>query len=152
MPEPRATHPPTAGSGVAVIRVRKIDHLVLRSGQVPEMVRFYRDVLGCRVERELPPATGLTQLRAGDALIDIVAVDSELGRAGGGPPTTSENNLDHFCLRIEDIGEDELRAWLESRGVECGAFQTRYGADGFGPSIYIRDPDGNTVELRGAGP
>jgi glyoxylase I family protein len=135
-----------------MIRVRKIDHLVLRSSQVPEMVRFYRDVLGCRVERELPPETGLTQLRAGDALIDIVAVESELGRAGGGPPTGSENNLDHFCLRIEDIGEDELRTWLESRGVHCGEFQRRYGAEGFGLSIYIQDPDGNTVELRGAAP
>jgi len=131
-----------------MIRIRKLDHLVLRSAQVPAMVRFYCEVLGCRVERELPPATGLTQLRAGDALIDIVAADSELGRAGGGPPTTTENNLDHFCLQLEAIGQDELRAWLSSHGIDSGDFQTRYGADGFGPSIYIRDPDGNTVELR----
>ena len=66
-----------------MIRVAGIDHLVLRSANVPAMVRFYEGVLGCRVERSLPPQTGLTQLRAGDALIDIVAVDSALGRAGG---------------------------------------------------------------------
>jgi glyoxylase I family protein len=135
-----------------MIRIRKVDHLVLRSEQVPAMVRFYCDVLGCRVERELPRAMGLTQLRAGDALIDIVAADSELGRAGGGPPTATENNLDHFCLQLEAIGQDELRAWLSSHGVESGDFQTRYGADGFGPSVYIRDPDGNTVELRISAP
>jgi len=135
-----------------MIRICKVDHLVLRSDNVAAMVRFYCDVLGCRVERELPPATGLTQLRAGDALIDIVAADSELGRAGGGPPTATENNLDHFCLQLEAVGQDDLRAWLASHGVDSGDFQTRYGADGFGPSIYIRDPDGNTVELRIAAP
>jgi glyoxylase I family protein len=139
-------------TGKIMIRIGKIDHLVLRSNDLAEMVRFYCQVLGCRVERELPPATGLTQLRAGDALIDIVAVDSELGRAGGGPPTRTENNLDHFCLELEAIGQDELRAWLDSHGVDSGDFQTRYGAGGFGPSLYIHDPDGNTVELRIAAP
>lgn len=131
-----------------MIEVRKIDHLVLRTENVAEMVRFYEDVLGCRVERTLPEETGLTQLRAGDALIDIVAVDSELGRAGGGAPGRKGNNLDHFCLELRDVGQSELRDWLLSRGVDCGEFETRYGAGGFGPSIYIKDPDGNTVELR----
>jgi len=135
-----------------MIRVRKIDHLVLRSDNVVEMVRFYREVLGCEVERELPRETGLTQLRAGDALIDIVAIDSELGRAGGGPPGRSGNNLDHFCLELENVSEGELRDWLEAHGLDCGPFQTRYGAGGFGHSIYIHDPDGNTVELRPAIP
>jgi catechol 2,3-dioxygenase-like lactoylglutathione lyase family enzyme len=133
-----------------MIRVRKIDHLVLRSDNVAELVRFYREVLGCEVERELPPKTGLTQLRAGDALIDIVAVDSELGRAGGGPPGRDGNNLDHFCLELENVSEGELREWLQSHGLNCGPFQTRYGAGGFGHSIYISDPDGNTIELRPA--
>ena len=131
-----------------MIRVRTIDHIVLRTRHVPEMVQFYSDVLGCTVERTLPPETGLTQLRAGESLIDIVDVDSELGRAGGGPPGATENNLDHFCLQLEEIGEKELRSWLESKGVEAGSFETRYGAEGFGPSVYISDPDGNTIELR----
>jgi catechol 2,3-dioxygenase-like lactoylglutathione lyase family enzyme len=135
-----------------VIRVRKIDHLVLRTDRVADMVRFYREVLGCPVERQTAPETGLTQLRAGDALIDIVAVDSELGRAGGGPPSRTENNVDHFCLQIEDMSPADLRAWLEARGVACGEFESRYGAQGFGPSIYIQDPDGNTIELRPLNP
>jgi catechol 2,3-dioxygenase-like lactoylglutathione lyase family enzyme len=133
-----------------MIRIARIDHLVLRSANVPAMVRFYEGVLGCRVERSLPPETGLTQLRAGDALIDIVAVDSALGRAGGGPPGRTANNLDHFCLQLEQLSQHELRGWLESHGVACGEFETRYGAAGFGPSVYIADPDGNIVELRGA--
>jgi len=133
-----------------MIRIRKLDHIVLRTANMPAMVAFYESVLGCRVERRLPPASGLVQLRAGDALVDLVAVDSELGRAGGGPPCPTGNNLDHFCLELEAITQDELRAWLASHGIEAGDFQTRYGATGFGPSIYIQDPDGNTIELRGA--
>ena len=133
-----------------MIRIQAIDHLVLRTENVAEMVRFYGEVLGCPVERSLPPEAGLTQLRAGNALIDIVAVDSELGRAGGGPPGPDGNNLDHFCLQLAPVSQHDLRGWLESHGVSCGEFQTRYGATGFGPSVYIQDPDGNTVELRGA--
>ena len=131
-----------------MIRVRLIDHIVLRTDRVESMVQFYSQVLGCKVERTLPPETGLTQLRAGKSLIDIVAVDSQLGREGGGPPTAKDNNLDHFCLQIEPIKENDLRDWLKSQGIESGEFEARYGAEGFGPSVYIDDPDGNTVELR----
>lgn len=131
-----------------VIRIRNIDHVVLRTTRVDTLVRFYCDVLGCSLERTLPPDVGLYQLRAGDALIDIVDVDSELGRAGGGPPRDDGRNLDHLCLYIDSVGDDALRGWLESHGVEAGEFERRYGATGFGPSLYIEDPDGNTVELK----
>lgn len=131
-----------------MIRVLAIDHVVLRTTDVDRLVGFYSDVLGCRVERTLPADTGLTQLRAGDALIDIVDVNSELGRRGGRAPGEEGHNLDHFCLRIGPADEDELIAWLKARGIEAGPMETRYGADGFGPSLYLEDPDGNVVELR----
>jgi catechol 2,3-dioxygenase-like lactoylglutathione lyase family enzyme len=131
-----------------MIRVCLIDHIVLRTGHVETMVQFYSTVLGCRVERTMDAEIGLTQLRAGNSLIDIVAVDSELGRAGGGPPSRSENNLDHFCLQIEPIQESDLLDWLKAHRVDGGKFETRYGAEGFGSSVYINDPDGNVVELR----
>jgi len=131
-----------------MIKVRMIDHIVLRTENLEAMLHFYTRVLGCPVERRLPASVGLTQLRAGLSLIDLVDVDSELGRAGGPPPSGTEKNVDHFCLQIEPIGEQELRAWLESNGVEAGDFQVRYGAEAFGSSVYVRDPDGNIVELR----
>ena len=131
-----------------MIKVRMIDHIVLRTEQLEAMIHFYSQVLGCKVERTLSPSVGLTQLRAGKSLIDLVDVDSELGRAGGPPPSGTGKKVDHFCLQIEAIGEDDLREWLESHGVEVGDFQVRYGAEAFGSSVYIRDPDNNIVELR----
>jgi len=131
-----------------MIRISTIDHIVLRTLRVEEMLEFYHRVLGCTVERTLPADVGLSQLRAGDALIDIVAVDSKLGRAGGEAPSQTGNNLDHFCLQIEPFEESELLDYLSSHGIEISDFEQRYGAQGFGPSIYIKDPDGNTIELK----
>ena len=129
-------------------QVRGIDHVVLRVGDVERAVRFYEDVLGCRVERRLDDI-GLVQLRAGASLIDLVAVDSPLGREGGAPPGKDGRNLDHFALRIEPFDEAALRGHLAAYGIEAGDVALRYGAEGTGPSLYVRDPDGNTVELKG---
>lgn len=131
-----------------MIRIRKIDHVVLRTENPDDLKSFYCEVLGCSVERELAPEVGLIQLRAGECLIDIVPVDSELGRAGGAAPGADGNNMDHFCLQLEPFDESELIDWLKSCGVGFSEFASRYGAQGKGPSVYLHDPDGNTVELR----
>ena len=125
-----------------------IDHLVLRTADVDRLRRFYVDVLGCSVERE-QPAFGLTQLRAGSGLIDLVSLDGPLGRAGGAGPGAEGRNLDHFCLRIDPFDADAVRASLARHGVETGAVEQRFGAEGKGPSLYLKDPDGNVVELKG---
>lgn len=131
-----------------MIQIQRIDHVVLRTARLAEMTAFYCDVLGCTVERTLPAEIGLTQLRAGDALIDLVDVDSELGRPGGAAPGPSGRNLDHLCLHIATVSQQELMGWLQQHNVKIEPFETRYGATGFAPSLYISDPDGNTVELR----
>jgi catechol 2,3-dioxygenase-like lactoylglutathione lyase family enzyme len=92
---------------------------------------------------------GLIQLRAGRSLIDIVPVDSELGRKGGRAPAEQGRNLDHFCVRVDPFDETAIRDQLKTRGIDAGPTERRYGAEGTGPSIYITDPDGNTVELKG---
>ena len=112
------------------------------------MVRFYGEVLGCAVERELVEV-GLVQLRAGGALIDLVDVAGQIGRSGGAPPGRDGRNLDHFCLRVEPFDPAAIARHLEAHGIEAGPVERRYGAEGFGPSIYIQDPEGNTVELKG---
>ena len=133
-----------------MIKPVAIDHIVLRSARYRELIDFYCDVIGCTLERETTAEFGLTQLRAGNALIDIVDVNGELGKAGGGAAGPSGNNLDHFCLQIETFDEAELIEYLSSRGIDCGEFHERYGAQGMGRSLYLSDIDGNTVELRAA--
>lgn len=131
-----------------MIRVRGIDHLVLRSARPEAMIAFYTDVLGMSVERRIDDI-GLIQLRAGTSLVDLVPVDSELGRQGGPAPGPLGRNLDHFCVRVDPFDEAAIRERLRTLGVEAGPTEQRYGAEGSGPSIYIQDPDGNTVELKG---
>jgi len=130
------------------IRIRDIDHLVLRVVDLPRMERFYCDVLGCSVEKR-QDAIGLVQLRAGRSLLDLVPVDGPLGRAGGAAPGREGRNLDHFCFRVEPFDEAAIRAQLQRFGVQAGPLESRYGAEGEGPSMYLSDPEGNTVELKG---
>ncbi len=131
-----------------MIQVRSIDHVVLRVRDIERSLRFYSEVLGCREERRLE-ALGLFQLRAGGSLIDLVDLEKPLGQLGGTAPGTGGRNVDHVALRIEKFEEAELRAHLEAHGVEPGEVDQRYGAEGVGPSMYIRDPDGNVIELKG---
>lgn len=126
----------------------RLDHLVLRVRDLAAMRAFYCGVLGCRVERDRPEL-GLLQLRAGDSLIDLVPVEGKLGRLGGAAPAAEGHNVDHLCLRVEPFDRDAIAAHLRGNGIESGEFGMRYGADGEGPSQYLRDPEGNTVELKG---
>ena len=131
-----------------MIAIRDIDHLVLRVADLDRMIDFYVRALGCSVERR-QDGIGLVQLRAGRSLIDLVPVDGVLGRAGGAAPGREGRNLDHFCLRVEPFDEAAIRAHLAALGVAAGPLESRYGAEGEGPSIYLADPEGNTVELKG---
>ena len=131
-----------------MIALRGLDHLVLRVADLDAMLRFYVDALGCTVERRRDDI-GLLQLRAGCSLIDLVPVGGKLGRAGGAAPGPEGRNLDHFCLRVEPFDEAAIRAQLACHGIAAGLVESRYGAEGEGPSIYLADPEGNVVELKG---
>lgn len=124
-----------------------IDHVVLRVADLEQSLRFYRDALGCPLERE-QKKIGLYQLRAGNSLIDLVPIDEKLGREGGAAPGAEGRNMDHFSIAIEPFDEVALRAHLNAHGIEVPESAMRYGAEGEGPSVYITDPDGNTVELK----
>jgi catechol 2,3-dioxygenase-like lactoylglutathione lyase family enzyme len=130
------------------VQVRGLDHIVLRVSELDAMIAFYGDVLGCPVERR-QDEIGLVQLRAGHSLIDLVPVDGKLGREGGAAPGVGGRNLDHLCLRVEPFDEAAIRRHLEAHGVAAGPVESRYGAEGEGPSIYLLGPERNTVELKG---
>lgn len=129
-------------------RLKQIDHIVLRVRDTAAMRKFYCEVLGCTFERE-QAEIGLLQLRAGASLIDLIDVEGKLGRKGGAAPGMEARNVDHFCLDIEPWDEAAIVAHLRAHGVRVGDIGQRYGARGEGPSIYIEDPEGNTVELKG---
>lgn len=131
-----------------MIAITGIDHIVLRARDAEALIRFYVDVLGLTVERR-QDAIGLVQLRAGSSLIDIVGVDGPLGRMGGAGPGAEGRNLDHFCLTVAGFDLQAVLAHLLAHGVEVGEEGLRYGAGGEGLSIYLKDPEGNGVELRG---
>ena len=131
-----------------MIHIRDIDHIVLRVVDLPAMLRFYCDGLGCRIERR-QDEIGLIQLRAGRSMLDLVPLDGKLGRAGGAAPGKERHNVDHMCFRVEPFDEPAIRAHLASLGIEAGPVESRYGAEGEGPSIYLSDPQGNVVELKG---
>lgn len=131
-----------------VIAIREIDHIVLRVVDLDATIRFYCDVLGCRIERRQDDI-GLIQLRAGASLVDLVPVEGKLGRAGGAAPGPEGRNLDHVCFRVEPFDEAAIRAHLAAHGVRTAPSESRYGAEGEGPSIYLQDPEQNTIELKG---
>jgi glyoxylase I family protein len=68
---------------------------------------------------------------------------------GGAAPGMEGHNLDHFCITVDGYDEAKIRAYLTERGVAIGEAGSRYGAEGEGPSLYVTDPEGNVVELKG---
>ena len=133
---------------MGAISIRGLDHVVIRTADLERSLHFYCDVLGCTEERRLD-ALGLVQLRCGESMLDLVAVAGPLGKTGGPAPGEGGRNVDHFAVALEEFDEAALRRHLEEHGIEPGEVGERYGAKGMGPSMYIRDPDNNVVELKG---
>ena len=130
-----------------MINVQAVDHVVFRVADLEKVAAFYMDVLGARWERRREDI-GLHQLRLGNFLIDLVPVDSPLGRMGGAAPGTDAHNVDHMAFGVLPWNGAEILEHLRKHGIEA-EIKSRYGADGDGPSIYLKDPEGNGVELKG---
>jgi glyoxylase I family protein len=148
-----------------VFHILGIDHVVLRVLDMPRMVRFYTEVLGCEVERTVKEI-GLVQMRAGQSLVDLIPAERPANGTsdpapgahmqaanespdGRGSERAAGRNMDHFCLRVEPFDQSALIGHLIRHGIVPNEMRTRYGADGYGPSLYINDPEGNVVELKG---
>lgn len=131
-----------------MIAIRAIDHVVLRVRDIERMRQFYCGVLGAE-HVAYRAEFGMSHLRIGSAMIDLVEVNGPLGKPGGAAPGREGRNMDHLCLRVEPFDEDAIVAHLRRNGVTVGDIKNRYGAEGNGVSIYLNDPEGNTVELKG---
>ena len=117
-----------------------LDHVVVRVADMDRALAFYSGVLGWPEERRVE-SIGLIQLRAGASMVDLVP------RGPDDPP--GPGNMDHFAVRIAPWSPDAIRAHLEANGFETGEPAMRNGAEGNGWSIYVDDPEGNTLELKG---
>jgi glyoxylase I family protein len=131
-----------------MIHLREIDHLVLRVRDIDAMRRFYCEVLGAE-HIAWRPHFGMSHLRIGRSMFDLVAVDGPSGRRGGAGPGKEGHNVDHFCFRVEPFDQEAIVAHLKQHGVAVGDIRPRFSAEGNGISIYLTDPEGNTVELKG---
>lgn len=122
-----------------MFEILTIDHIVLRTTQIDKMIHFYCDVLGCRIEK-IQKDFGLTQLRAGDNIIDLISVDKAV--------SDSNRNLEHFCLRVAPFDFEALNNYFRNKGIEIYRYGDRYGSQGVGPSFYLKDPENNEIELK----
>jgi glyoxylase I family protein len=132
----------------APFTIKGLDHVVIRCADLSAMKRFYCDVLGGTIQEE-DTEIGLYQVRLGDHIVDLMPVDEPSGRKGGPAPGKDGYNMDHFAIQVVPYDDDAIRAYLAGHGVELGSTIIRGGADGEGPGIHIKDPEGNTVELKG---
>lgn len=122
------------------LKVAEIDHVVIRCRDQDRAYDFYTRILGLGEERRIAQI-GLIQLRAGRSMIDLVPAKD--------PRVETGLNVDHVCIGIEARDMNEVAAYLRSASIEVmGEPATRYGARGAGLSIYVRDPEGNVIELK----
>jgi catechol 2,3-dioxygenase-like lactoylglutathione lyase family enzyme len=120
------------------LHVTGLDHVVLNVADVERSLAFYCGELGLEPER-------VEEWRRGEILFPSVRVDARTIIDLLAVPRTGEN-ADHLCLVVEPIDLDALKASGRFDVVDGPA--TRFGARGNGTSLYVKDPDGNTVELR----
>jgi catechol 2,3-dioxygenase-like lactoylglutathione lyase family enzyme len=125
-----------------------IDHVVFRVRDLVRSEAFYRDALGCEVVKR-QAHLGLVHIRAGRALVDLFAVNGKLGQQGGAAPGAEGHNVAHLCLRVEPFDAGAIQARMKALGVPCTSATSNFGAEGEGFSLYLQDPDGNTIELKG---
>lgn len=149
--EPSKQAHPGAMSGLhrkdETMQTTGIDHVVLRVRDLQRMVSFYEGVLGCAVAHRQDDL-GLVHLRVGASLLDLVDVAGVLGRKGGAAPAATARNMDHLCLRVAEFDAEAIRRELQAQGVQVEEAAERYGSTGKALSVYLRDPEGNGLELR----
>ncbi len=123
-----------------LMHISGIDHVVIKVADLERSIDFYCEVLGCTLDWRRDEI-GLVHLRVGTAFIDLLASEPL--------PPEAVRNMDHLCLTIPDFDAEQARQHLLDHGVAVGAAAMRYGASGWGQSLYVTDPDGNGLELRG---
>ena len=128
------------------IHITKLDHIVMRVTNIEKSIHFYRDILGCPEKRI---SNGLYQYQAGSSMIDLVPITNNGSQKSDYGRTETCRNVDHFALTLAKFDEEAIVAYLEANDVKVERSGRRFGAQGYGPSVYFKDPDDNFIELKG---
>jgi len=132
-----------------MFKIKRLDHLLIKTSNIKEMMSFYCFILGYKVQRDILKEEGLIELSAGESMIDLFDISHENDTGQVSNETKKSNNIDHFCILLDNFDETDIKVHLKNFGVSCSDIEMNYGSSGYGPSIYIYDPDGNKVELKG---
>ena len=124
-----------------------LDHVVFLVDDMPRGLDFYGRVLGCQPGYSYP-ALGMEQVWCGAQLI-VLWDTTHPGAANAVPPVTGGRNVDHVCINLSPIEVPDLVAWLNSHNVRIERTAFHGGARGMGHSVYVFDPFGNKLELKG---
>jgi len=124
-----------------------IDHVVFLVDDMPRALAFYHDVLGC-VPGYSYPAMGMEQVWAGAALI-VLWDTTHPGAKDAVPPVPGGRNVDHVCIATSPFDPDVMRTHLAAHNVTITREAMHGGARGMGHSIYVLDPFGNKLEIKG---
>lgn len=132
-----------------MLRIAKLDHIVLNVRDIDRSLQFYTGVLGLAPERVDAYRAGTVpfpSVRVNEStVIDLFPLDPTAPSASDG----FAENLNHFCLVWEQDGVESIIAELKVHGIEIDRPPSHaWGARGRGTSIRVHDPDGNLVELR----
>jgi len=121
------------------VRVEGHDHVVVTVADVERSLTWYRDLLGLKVERE-------AEWRAGEEVDHGAVVDTYRRKRHLAGERTGQN-IDHVALRVADDTDLDAVASSGDFDVVRGPIWV-WGAKGDGWALYVRDPDGNVVELK----
>lgn len=122
------------------MEISGIDHVVVKVSDLERSIHFYCDILGCKLQWRRDELS-LAHLCVGASFVDLLE-DKALSYSPG-------QNMDHLCLTVTDFNLQKVRSHFLAHGIELGTSGDRFGASGWGQSLYISDPDGNGLELRG---
>jgi glyoxylase I family protein len=123
--------------------LKGLDHVLLLVEHMPRALAFYRDVLGCTVANALPQF-GMLELTAGASMLDLVDIADPAG-AWAKPDAPGGRNMDHLCLALGRCDTADLRRHLAAHGIAITEEREERGSSF---SLYVRDPSGNTIELK----
>jgi glyoxylase I family protein len=127
-----------------VFTYKGFDHIALVTKHLAAMRKFYSESLGLPVESEGKSKAGyqIVTLRAGDAVLDLFEATPT------NPAPSANLSEEHFCLRATGSSIYDVIATLKRKGLEPTPAEVNSGAAGKGLSTFVRDPDGNKIEVK----